>query len=123
MMYSMRRIAWPRAPGCLLFPGLLALAACGSTPRTTAEIVQAMEPQAQAAAQERAASDLACGAISTQIVDREHGDLTGVYGLKRVVYRIQATGCGMRANYSVACSVNSVCSALSDGGVVERVKQ
>jgi hypothetical protein len=29
----------------------------------------------------------------------------------------------MRANYSVACSVNSVCSALSDGGVVERVKQ
>jgi hypothetical protein len=103
--------------------GLLALAGCGSSANTTEEHVKEMEPQAEAAAQERAATDLACGAISTQILEREHGDLSGAYGLKRVVYLIQATGCGMRARYSVACSVKSVCSALSDGGVIERVKQ
>jgi hypothetical protein len=106
----------------LALAALLALAACQSSPSQTQDTVKAMEPQAMAAAEERATTDLNCGAITTQVLSSEHGNLGDPYGLRRVVYRVQATGCGMRVNYSVACSVKSVCSALSEGGMVERVK-
>jgi hypothetical protein len=107
---------------CTQFAALLMLAACASNPGQTQDQVKAMEPQARAAAEERATTDLNCGAISTQVLSSEHGNLNDAYSLRRVVYRVQATGCGMRVNYSVACSVKSVCSALSEGGMIERVK-
>jgi|SRR5688572_17483368 hypothetical protein len=107
---------------CLLVAALLTLPACESTPRKIEDQVKAMEPKARAAAEERATTDLNCGAISTQVLSEEHGDLGNAYSLKRVVYRVQATGCGLRTIYSVACSVNSMCGAMSEGGMVERVK-
>lgn len=82
--------------------------------------VAAMEPEALDAARERARSDLACGAVKARIVDRQVGELDRVQGLHRVVYRIEAAGCGRKSMYAVACTHKSMCSAMSDQGVVER---
>lgn len=85
------------------------------------EVVAALEPQARAAAQDRASTDLGCASTQTEILGQEHGDLNDIYALRRVVYKVRVTGCGLRTVYSVACVPNSVCSAISEGGVVERV--
>jgi hypothetical protein len=107
---------------CLLsIAALLALAACSANPTKQQDQVKAMEPQAQAAALDRATTDTGCGAVTGQVLSNEHGNLNDAYSLKRVVYRVQVTGCGMRSNYSVACVIGSLCSAMSDGDV-ERVK-
>jgi hypothetical protein len=100
---------------------VVALAACTTDPARQQDQVKAMEPQARAAAQERATTDTGCGAVSSQIMSNEHGNLGDAYSLRRVVYRVQVTGCGMRSNYAVACVIGSMCSAMSDGDV-ERVK-
>jgi hypothetical protein len=105
----------------LAIPALLTLAACSSDPSRQEDQVKAMEPQARAAAQERATTDMSCGTIATEVLSNEHGNLGDAYSLRRIVYRVQATGCGLRGNYSVACSVNSMCSAMSDGDI-RRVK-
>jgi hypothetical protein len=112
-------------PACcsrtLLVTAAFALAGC-QTPAQTKDQVKAIEPQARAAAAERATTDLNCSAINTQVLNSDHGDLSDPYALKRVVYRVQATGCSLRATYSVACTTSGMCSAMSEGGVVERVK-
>jgi hypothetical protein len=95
------------------------LSGCAANQSGGESLVQGMEPQARTAAQERAATDLNCGA--TEILGAEHGNLSDPYALKRVVYRVQVTGCGLRTVYSVACVHRSVCSAISEGGTVERV--
>ena len=100
---------------------LLALAACAPDPAKVQQEVQAMEPQARAAAQERAQTDLNCGAIKTDVLSVDDKDLGNAYALNRIVYRVQTTGCGQRTTYSVACN-KSVCSAMSDGSMIERVK-
>jgi hypothetical protein len=82
--------------------------------------VAAMEPKALEAARERAQSDLACGTIRAELVDRQVGELDRLQGLHRVVYRIETTGCGRKSVYAVACIDKSVCSAMSDSGLVER---
>lgn len=101
---------------------LMTLAAC-ATRQNQEDQVKALEPRALAAAQERAATDLNCGAAKTEVLSTDHGDLSSLYGLRRVVFRVQATGCGLRTTYSVACAVNSMCNAMSEGGMVERVQQ
>jgi hypothetical protein len=99
-----------------------ALAACAGTPQTNQERVKAMEPDAIAAAQDRAKFDLNCGTVGTRLLSTEHGDMADAYSLRQAVYRIEATGCGMRARYAVACAVGSMCNAISDGSP-ERVRQ
>jgi hypothetical protein len=107
---------------CLLALACAVLGACAGTPQSNQDRVKAMEPEALAAAQERAQVDLGCATLRSTVVSTEHGDLSDAYGLRRAVYRVEATGCGMRARYAVACAVGSMCNAISDG-IPERVRQ
>ena len=107
----------------LVFAALAPLAACVTDPAKVEELVKGMEVQAQAAAQERAQQDLNCGAVTTKVLSSQHGDFGEAYDLQRTVFQIEATGCGLRTTYSVACAKKGVCSALSADGIIERVKQ
>jgi hypothetical protein len=97
------------------------LAACTTDPAKQEDQVKALEPQALAAAQERAVTDLNCGAAKGQILSSDHGDLGNAYGLRSVNFRVQVTGCGLRTTYAVRCVVHSMCGAMSEGATVERV--
>ena len=102
---------------------LMALAAllwgCATQEQVQERVAQ-MEPSALEAARDRAQTDLACSAVKTQVIDRQVGELDRAYGLHRVLYRIEAGGCGRKSVYAVACTHNGVCSAMSDSGLVER---
>lgn len=104
---------------------VLAMAGVLSACATKDEIrqrVEAMEPDAQQAARERAQTDLNCAKMATRIVDRQVGELDRLQGLHRVVYQVEVSGCGHKSLYSVACSHKGLCSAMSDSGLVERQK-
>jgi hypothetical protein len=102
---------------------IAALAAGCQVPQAKVQSdVNAMEPAAVAAAQERARTDLDCGAVQTEVLSREVPPSQTLYSLARYVYRIQAQGCGRRTVFSVACVTNSPCSAMSESGTIERVK-
>jgi hypothetical protein len=116
----MRTPAWRRLSVALVLTWLVALAACRNNPEKEREIVQELEPGAVAAAQERARLDLNCASVQTTILSREHGDITRPAALQRVVYQIEARGCRNRAVYMVACTPNTVCSAMTEGAGIER---
>lgn len=103
----------------VLCAGVLALAACKNSPEKVEEMVKQAEPLAIEAAQDRAKVDLNCGTVKTKVLSREHGDMTTQRTLHRVVYRIEAQGCRRRALYSVACTPNAVCSAMTEGTGIE----
>ena len=102
----------------------LLLAACKTVtvPGTAAGNIDAMEPAAITAAKERAQSDLGCGAVKTTVLSRDYPENLTIYSLQRVVYRIEVQGCDRKTTFAVACVPNSPCSAMSESGVVERVK-
>ena len=110
--------AWRRFS--LVAAGLIA--GCQIPAAKVQQDVSAMEPAAVIAAQERARTDLDCGAVKTAVLSREAPPSQTLYTLARYVYRIEAQGCGRRTVFSVACVVNSACSAMSESGTVERVK-
>ena len=113
-----------RAPSwrcCMLLVAALA-AGCQIPASRVESSVTAMEPTAVEAAQERARTDLNCGAVQTEVLSRDVPPNQTLYTLQRYVYRIQAQGCGRKTVFSVACVANSPCSAMSESGVIERVK-
>jgi hypothetical protein len=118
------RSATKLSPGLMLAAliGLLALTACRSTPQGVQEMAQSMEPLAIAAAKERAQTDLNCAALKTNVLSRETGGISSEYDLHRVVYRIETSGCRLRTVYAVACTPKGVCSAISEGGTIERTQ-
>lgn len=97
------------------------LAGCHN-PERLQGLVDTMEPLAVEAAVDRARTDLNCPTIKTSVLSREHGDLGNQYNLHRVVYRVETTGCKLTTVYSVACVPNAVCSAISEGGSIQRVQ-
>jgi hypothetical protein len=91
----------------------MALAGCaGLTPPDPA-------PAAQAAALERARSDLNCDKIATDIVSEKAAGKS-FYDIDRREYKVAVRGCGKRTTYTVACTKFSVCSALAERAVIER---
>ncbi|HZR03063.1 MAG TPA: hypothetical protein VFA81_07820 [Burkholderiales bacterium] len=99
---------------------VLLLSSCATSQEAVQRRVAEMEPLAMQAARERGQTDLGCGGVQAKVAEREVGDLARVQGLHRVVYRVDVAGCGRKSRYAVACTPNSVCSAMSDSGVVER---
>ena len=106
---------------CLLLAAPIALAACAPTPEQLENDVRALEPRALAAEQERAQADLNCGEVKTRVLSQDTSGMGNAYALDRIVYKIEATGCGLRTTYTSACT-KQVCSALSDGASIQRVK-
>jgi hypothetical protein len=81
-----------------------------------------MQPGAIAAAEERARTDLDCGALTSKVLSSDHSQVRDAYSLRRILYRIEVQGCNRKTVFSVACSPKSPCSAMSESGLVERVK-
>lgn len=82
-----------------------------------------MQPAAIAAAKERARIDLGCEEpITTEVLSRTPGGSNG-YSLDRAEYKIAATGCRKRIPLAVACTGQSLCSALAEDAVAESVPQ
>ena len=106
---------------CILAAAVLT-AGCQVPAARVEQNVSAMEPAAVSAAQERARTDLDCGAVKTTVLAREAPPNQTLYTLARYVYRIEAQGCGRKSVFSVACVANGPCSAMSESGIVERVK-
>ncbi|MCW5621615.1 MAG: hypothetical protein KIS79_10955 [Burkholderiales bacterium] len=117
MLAVVRRCPRPLAFG--LCTALL-LAGCKTAPEQAARRIEEMKPNALAAASERGQVDLNCGDVKAQLLSHEAGDMTRLQSLQRVVYKVQASGCGRRTTLAVACSYNSVCSAMSEDGMIER---
>jgi len=105
-----------------LAAGMVLLAGCQIPASKVEQSVNALEPAAVIAAQERARTDLDCGAVKTAVLSRDIPPNQTLYSLQRYVYRIEAQGCGRRTVFAVACVTNSPCSAMSESGIVERVK-
>jgi hypothetical protein len=97
------------------------LAGCAS-PATVEQSVQSMQPAAIAAAEERAHTDLDCGQVASKVLSTDHSQVRDAYSLRRILYRIEVQGCNRKTVFSVACSPKSPCSAMSESGLVERVK-
>lgn len=97
------------------------LAGCASPERAERNVAD-MQPAAIDAAEERARIDLDCGAFSSMVLSSEHAPVRDAYSMQRIVYRIEVQGCNRRTVFSVACAPRSPCSALSESGLVERVK-
>jgi hypothetical protein len=97
------------------------LAGCAS-PQRAERNVEDMQPAAIAAAEDRARTDLDCSALSSKVLSSEHSRVRDAYSLQRIEYRIEVQGCNRRTVFSVACAPKSPCSALSESGLVERVK-
>jgi len=98
-----------------------ALAGCAS-PERAQRNVEDMQPAAIEAAEERARIDLDCGALAGKVLSSEHALVRDAYSMQRIVYRIEVQGCSRKTVFSVACAPGSPCSALSESGLVERVK-
>jgi len=97
-----------------------ALAGCAMPQSRVEHNLETMKPGALEAARERAQTDLNCGSVKTEVLEHDQGDMGKAYGLNRVVYKVKASGCGRTTTLAVACTPNSVCSAMSDSGIVER---
>jgi hypothetical protein len=118
MSDTVRASVWRR----FILAGAALTAGCQIPAASVEQSMSAMEPAAVSAAQERARTDLDCGAVKTTVLARESPPNQTLYTLARYVYRIEAQGCGRKTVFSVACVVNSPCSAMSESGIVERVK-
>jgi len=103
-------------------PVLLAavLAGCPMPQSKVDRNLETMKPAALEAARERAQTDLNCGSVKGEVLEHDQGDMGKAYGLNRVEYKVKVSGCGRTTTLAVACTPNSVCSAMSDSGIVER---
>jgi hypothetical protein len=97
------------------------IAGCVS-PERVERSVEDMQPAAIEAAQERARTDLDCSAVTGKVLSSDHSQVRDAYSLQRIVYRIEVQGCNRKTIFSVACVPKSPCSAMSESGLVERVK-
>lgn len=106
-----------------LMPSALAFALLGGcvTPEGLQRKLDELQPAALAAAKERARADLGCDEpIATEVLSRSPGGASA-YSLDRAEYKIAATGCHKRIPLVVACTAQSLCSALAQDAVVESV--
>jgi hypothetical protein len=97
------------------------VAGCVS-PQSAERDAEAMQPAAIAAAEDRARTDLDCAALTSKVLSTDHSQVRDAYSLKRILYRIEVQGCNRKTVFAVACALKSPCSAMSESGLVERVK-
>ncbi|MCC6869613.1 MAG: hypothetical protein IT522_12405 [Burkholderiales bacterium] len=77
-----------------------ALAGC----QTTAQIMDASQPQAISIAQRRAQFELSCPNVTTTVLSREEvPPVLQFRGTPRLEYTIGAAGCNQRGTYLVIC--------------------
>ena len=76
------------------------LAGCASGP----PFIDQAQPEAMTVAQRRAAFELNCPSVNTELLSRETlQPVSFRFGIERAEYTIGASGCGKRATYVVIC--------------------
>jgi hypothetical protein len=76
------------------------LAGCASGP----PFIDQAQPEAVTLAQRRAAFELNCPGVSSQVLSRETlQPISFRFGIERAEYTIGVSGCGKRATYVVIC--------------------
>ena len=75
----------------------------GASPEQVERSVESMQPGAIAAAEERARTDLDCGALTSKVLSSDHSQVRDAYSLRRILYRIEVRGCNRKTVFSVAC--------------------
>lgn len=90
------RLAFPVAAAALL----AMLAGC----QTTAQVMDASQPQALSIAKRRAQFEMMCADVSTTVLSREEvPPVLQFRGTPRLEYTIGFAGCGKRGTYLVIC--------------------
>ena len=85
---------------CLPLAAAALLAGCASGP----PFIDQAQPEAMAVAQRRAAFELNCPSVNTELLSRETlQPVSFRFGIERAEYTIGASGCGKRATYVVIC--------------------
>ncbi len=114
---TVRRV-WLVVLATLLAP----LAGCQIPNEKVERNAKSMEPLVLATAEERAKSDLSCGAVTAEIVARDIPKEQTAYSLQRTVYTVETQGCKRKTRYSVACVPGGPCSAMSESGLIEKTQ-
>lgn len=72
--------------------------------QTTAQVMDASQPQAQSIAKRRAQFEMSCADVTTTVLSREEvPPVLQFRGTPRLEYTIGADGCGKRGTYLVIC--------------------
>ena len=72
--------------------------------QTTAQVMDASQPQALSIAKRRAQFEMMCADVSTTVLSREEvPPVLQFRGIPRLEYTIGAAGCGKRGTYLVIC--------------------
>ena len=117
MSISVRR--W----SCLLvIASCVVMTSCKTDPNKTEMKVKELEPKAAAAAQERGRLDLNCEQVTSTVLSHDASATQTMYSLFRPEYRVATQGCGKRIVFTVVCSDEGICNAMSQSSSVESVK-
>ena len=108
---------------CLLvIASCVAMTSCKTDPNKTEMKVKELEPKAAAAAQERGRLDLNCEQVTSTVLSHDASATQTMYSLFRPEYRVATQGCGKRIVFTVVCSDEGICNAMSQSSNVESVK-
>jgi hypothetical protein len=100
----------------------VAMTSCKTDPKKTEMKVKELEPKAAAAAQERGRLDLNCEQVTSTVLSHDASATQTMYSLFRPEYRVATQGCGKRIVFTVVCSDEGICNAMSQSSSVESVK-
>jgi hypothetical protein len=117
MSISVRRWSW-----LVAMASCLAMASCKTDPKKTEMKVKELEPKAAAAAQERGRLDLNCEQVASTVLSSDASATQTTYSLFRPEYRVATQGCGKRIVFTVVCTDEGICNAMSQSSSVESVK-
>jgi len=117
MSNSARRCKWLLIVACCM-----AMTGCKTDPNKTEMKVKELEPKATAAAQERGRLDLNCEQVTSTVLSHDASATQTMYSLFRPEYRVATQGCGKRIVFTVVCSDEGICNAMSQSSSVESVK-
>jgi hypothetical protein len=98
------------------------ISACKADPQRREARLKQVEPAALAAAQERGRLDLNCEQVKTSVISKDAPATWNAYELFRPEFRIAAQGCGKRTEFTVACTDEGYCTAMSQNAVIEPAK-
>ena len=117
MSNSVRRCKWLLIVACCM-----AMTGCKTDPNKMEIKVKELEPKAAAAAQERGRLDLNCEQVTSTVLSHDASATQTTYSLFRPEYRVATQGCGKRTVFTVVCSDEGICNAMSQSSNIESVK-
>jgi hypothetical protein len=122
-MYREATMDFVRPTGYYAVASILFAAVAGGC-ASQQQTVEAMQPQATQAAQQKGSFELNCPAATAQVLSKEMSQTAAVEGPRylppeRAEYTVGVEGCGKRATYTVICAQGGTgCFAATGQGEV-----